>query len=97
MLLGTPIMEYDSGTYMRPRRPLILLVLAAWVLLGPVAMAFDGCGMCDEGCVLSGIPVSLETSSALRLVADIVPLSPDRVVAVTLKTLEPPPKSLLSA
>ena len=90
-------MEYDSGTYMRPRRPLILLMLAAWVLLGPIAMAFDGCGMCDEGCVMSAIAAAPEISSVSLRVADAVPASPDSVVAVALKTLEPPPKSLLSA
>ena len=90
-------MEYSYGTDMRSRRLLILLMLAAWVLLGPIAMAFDGCGMCDEGCVVSAITEPAEISSVPLRVADVMPVSPDPVVAVTLKTLEPPPKSLLSA
>jgi hypothetical protein len=81
-----------------PRRLLTLLVIIAWVVLGPVGMAFDACAammaLCDGGScgVLSAVLVS---------VPGLVPLAPLAVTAVSLagrspagaaSALDPPPK-----
>lgn len=75
-----------------------VVLLAIWLLLGPVAMAFDGCMGCDLPCAqmacalpaptLAPTPGTVE-SAALQL--DLHP------VTSTPSTLELPPKSLLSA
>ncbi len=75
-----------------------LALLAVWLLLGPVAMAFDGCLGCELPCaqmacavpapVLASVP-STVASAALQL-----ELHP---ITSTPATLELPPKSLLSA
>jgi hypothetical protein len=75
----------------------IVIVLVVWVLLGPIGMAFDACGGACDGlsCVASVTAAPGDTSSLSVIVSDLVATSQDRIVAVTLNTLEPPPKSLL--
>lgn len=75
-----------------------LALVAIWLLLGPVAMAFDGCGGCDLPCAQMSCTV---TTQALAMGPDAVTSASPRpeslFVAVTPSTLELPPKSLLSA
>ena len=75
-----------------------IVLLAIWLLLGPVAMAFDGCLGCElpcaqTACAIPGpAPVAVPgvvTSAALQ-----VELHPITSIP---STLEHPPKSLLSA
>ena len=74
------------------------VLVAIWLLLGPVAMAFDGCMGCDlpcaqMACATAGlVPTAfpaLVTSTTLSFELHPVTTSPS--------TLELPPKSLLSA
>jgi len=75
-----------------------IVLLAIWLLLGPVAMAFDGCLGCELPCAqmacalpapaLAGTPGTV-ASAALQLELHPITSIPS--------TLEHPPKSLLSA
>ena len=92
-------MEYSYGTDMRSRRLLILLMLAAWVLLGPVAMAFDDCpgmmSMCEGPCgALPYLQYAPPSITAPVAVATITALSPRSLPAVVPTALDPPPKSV---
>jgi hypothetical protein len=81
------------------RRYLVLGLLIAWVLLGPVGMAFDACGammvLCEIPC---GAPSAmLDTAPTLApLAAVALALQPARTNPPAVKpgALEPPPKSL---
>jgi len=84
----------------RPYRWLTLVLLVAWVILGPVGMAFDSCvammALCDGGpCgAVSAItdatptlaPPMLLTLAVVSPTALLTPLAPS--------ALEPPPKSV---
>ena len=85
---------------MSSRRPLVLLVLGLWLLLGPIAMAFASYeGMCEAPC---GLLFAMRPP-----VASVTLLEPGRYLApparpglpgTPSRVLEPPPKSaLLSA
>ncbi len=79
-------------------RWLTLAVLTAWLILGPVGMAFDSCAammaLCDGGPCGA---VSAVTDSApsfavpIPLSAAVVSL-PEQFTPVPRSTLEPPPK-----
>ena len=77
-----------------------MVVLAVWVFLGPVAMAFDGCtlmgAMCESPCAaMSYIAVPGPSGFAPVEAKDAVWLSQVEVTAVTTDPAEPPPKSSL--
>ena len=78
----------------------VLLVLAAWVVLGPIGMAFDSCAammvLCDGGpcgvvaaVTLAGpilaAPTTLRTTEATTF---------DPLPVAVVRALDPPPKSL---
>jgi hypothetical protein len=84
---------------MKRRRALTLLVLAFWLLLGPVSMAFDGCLL--MGALCDGGPCGASSDTA-RAPAPTIGLEPvaylDAVPRCELPpntptALEPPPKS----
>ena len=85
----------------RPQRRFVVLVLVAWVLLGPIAMAFDDCpammSMCEGPCgVLTYVvyaPASVTVPTAATAVSPAVSRS---LPAAVLAALDPPPK-LVSA
>jgi hypothetical protein len=88
---------------MTGKRALTVAVLMLWLLLGPIAMAFDGCllmgALCDGGpCASSSstafVPAPLIGPGPIGLLA-----AAPRIVlpANSSATLEPPPKSLLPA
>ena len=75
-----------------------LALVAVWLLLGPVAMAFDGCVGCDLPCAQMSCTV---TTQALAMAPEAValagPVPESHLVTATPPTFELPPKSLLSA
>ena len=86
-------------SHMSGKQALALAVLTLWVLLGPLAMAFDGCllmgTMCDGG------PCA-NASSAVFAPAPLIGLEPIGLLALppspglppnSFASLEPPPKS----
>jgi hypothetical protein len=81
-------------------RWLILAVLTAWVILGPVGMAFDSCAtmmaLCDGGPCGAVSAVTDATPSFAPLVAlTIAVVSPSmQFTPVPRSTLDPPPKSV---
>jgi hypothetical protein len=86
---------------MQPRAlALVAVLVVAAVFFGPLAMALDGCaalGMCDGPCGLTcavefagPTPVRLQAITETAVIVTSPPLS------VTLSTLDPPPKSVLS-
>ena len=81
------------------KRPILGLVLVAiWLLLGPVAMAFDGCVGCELPCAQMACAVP---APALTMAPEAVTSASPQVelhpVTSTVSTPEPPPKYLLSA
>ena len=88
---------------MTVKRALTVAVLMLWVLLGPIAMAFDGCllmgTLCDGGpCAnfssTAFVPAPLIGPGPIGLLAAV----PRRMLpANSSATLEPPPKSPLLA
>ena len=86
-----------------PRPLVIVLVLAFWVLSGPVGMAFNGCAMmgamCEAPCgVSSYIAGPLVTAITLQPLITLAAHAAERFSAPALNPLDPPPKSaLLSA
>jgi hypothetical protein len=87
----------------RPYRWLTLLVLVAWVLLGPVGMAFESCAammlLCDGGpcgavsAVTDATPTLAPPMSLTAAVTTtLVPFKP-----VAPSSHEPPPKSFRRA
>ena len=87
---------------MTQRRLATVVFLALWVLLGPIAMAFDGCAamgaMCEVPC---GIPSCLSLLPApllgLAPIAYLDALPRAELPTNTLTALEPPPKSSVPA
>jgi len=79
-------------------RWLILVVLTAWVILGPVGMAFDSCAammtLCDGSpcgvvSAVTGAAPSFVPPTALTMAV----ISPrTEVVPIPRSTLEPPPR-----
>jgi hypothetical protein len=85
---------------MRPdRRWLAVLVLFAWVLLGPIGTAFDACGammaLCEIPC---GAPSALLDATPvivpLAVVATVPAAGADHPPPVLRAGLDPPPKPL---
>ena len=82
---------------MRIPRLIALVVLALWVLLGPTAMAFDGClamgAACEAPC---GTSAGAFLSPARSMVPDLIAFlgaQPDqRLPTRPLAVFEPPPK-----
>ena len=82
----------------RPVRWLTLILLAAWIILGPVGMAFDSCAammaLCDGGpCgAVSAVTDAAPTFTPPMpvTVADIP--APDSLTPIVPSALEPPPK-----
>jgi len=81
-------------------RWLILSLLAAWLLLGPVGMAFDSCAammalsLCD-GSPCGVVTAVVETAPSLIGPAALSIATPPRLdypAAVVQSALEPPPK-----
>jgi len=86
---------------MSGKQALSLVVLVLWVLLGPIAMAFDGCllmgTLCDGGpCAISSstvyAPAPLINPGPIGFLATVPFLA---MPANGPATLEPPPKSPL--
>lgn len=82
------------------RGTVALVVLLGWVLLGPIAMAFDACGtmaaMCEGPCGVLACAVAPPTISIAPTPVSSVPLAAaPRLPASTLAGLEHPPRSLL--
>src|SRR5213593_2812805 len=50
-----------TGNVMSCRRVLSLLLLAAWVLIGPMAIAFGGCAATAASCHLACTPLACPT------------------------------------
>jgi len=78
-------------------RWLILVVLAAWVILGPVGMAFDSCvaitALCDGGpCgAVSAVTDATPSLAPLALTAAVMS-PPNQFTLLPRSTLKPPPK-----
>ncbi len=87
---------------MSPRGLLTVVMLALWVLLGPVSMAFDGCASMGAACEA---PCGVSASAAVAPAGLMAPapvaylFSPahDRLPTHTLSALELPPKFPLAA
>ena len=82
---------------MTGRRFLTLLVLALWIALGPVAMAFGGCvlmgAMCEGPCgTFSAAPLAPAPAMEPGPNAFLDAQRQDRLPDNTLATAEPPPK-----
>ena len=81
------------------RRILTLVVVALWLLLGPIAMAFDGCllmgTLCDGGPCGASSDSSFAPAAAigLRPIAFLDTPPGAHLPVSTLTALEPPPKS----
>ncbi|HMH49045.1 MAG TPA: hypothetical protein VK548_02350 [Candidatus Acidoferrum sp.] len=82
----------------RHSRWLIFLTLAAWVILGPVGMAFGSCGammaLCDGSpcgvvTALMGTTPTIDTPVPL---AEAPPMLAQHLITVLHSALEPPPK-----
>jgi hypothetical protein len=75
----------------------IAVVVVASLVLGPLAMALDGCaalGMCDGPCGVTCAAVfAVPTAVGLQAMADTVVTMPGAVSPQPLSALEPPPKS----
>ena len=81
----------------RPPRKLVMLVLVAWILVGPIAMAFDNCpammSMCEGPCgVLTYVVYAPPTVTAPMMVATVEPAVTRALPAGVLTALDPPPK-----
>ena len=89
-----------TGNVMSCRRVLSLLLLAAWVLIGPMAIAFGGCAATAASCHLACTPLACPTvvqAMAPEALAALTPQPESTPVTVEPVTPEPPPKSLLAA
>jgi hypothetical protein len=79
-------------------RWLILAVLTAWVILGPVGMAFDSCAammtLCDGGpCgAVSAVTDAAPSFAPPAALTIAVIASPKQFTPIPRSTLEPPPK-----
>lgn len=99
MLDGTSRIYHTDSTSMSSRRVVVLCILVMWALVGPIAMAFDGCAamgaMCEGPCGISSfatfIPVlsiALADVSPVHVAADL------HLPANAVAGPEPPPKFL---
>ena len=84
---------------MSRQRVITILVLAIWVLLGPMAMAFTGCAtmgaMCEGPCGASACGIAAPTLSIAPVAASVLYIAADgQLPANVVPGLEPPPKSL---
>jgi hypothetical protein len=80
---------------MGPRRVLVLMVLAGWLLLGPIAMAFESCdGMCEGPCgALCALASVAPGETTLELLSDLtLPVRSD-LPGILVQVLDPPPKA----
>ena len=81
-------------------RWLILVVLTAWVILGPVGMAFDSCAammaLCDGGpCGAVSAVTDAAPSFAPPVALTAAVMSPPmQFTPIPRSALEPPPKSV---
>ncbi len=74
------------------------VLVAIWLLLGPVAMAFDGCMGCELPCAQMACAIAAPAPTAVPgLVSWVVPAFELDPVTSVPSTLELPPKALLSA
>ena len=83
-------------------RKLITLVLLAFLVAAPVAMAADGCSgigmVCAAPCSAPCVSVSPSMGGpVLTPVAALVPFEPPTIPTAALQVLDAPPKSLLLA
>lgn len=75
-----------------------LTLMAIWLLLGPVAMAFDGCAGCELPCAQMACALSaLAASLAPETMASRIVQVESAPVSSAPSALELPPKHLLSA
>jgi hypothetical protein len=83
---------------MRNRLIVGLVLVAIWLLLGPVAMAFDGCVGCELPCaqMACAVPVAA-LATAPEAITSASPEIDLRPITSTVATPELPPKYLLSA
>jgi hypothetical protein len=78
----------------------VLIVIAAWVVLGPIGMAFDSCAammmLCDGGpCgVVAAVTFSAPVLAPPITIATTEPTTPEALPVVSVRALDPPPKSL---
>ncbi len=84
---------------MTHRRVVALLVLAVWVLLGPVAMAFAGCAtmgaMCEGPCGTATCATFVPTLSYAPGGVSPLGIAPDGFLPANIPAgLEHPPRSL---
>ena len=75
----------------------VLLILVAWIVLGPIGMAFDSCGammaLCDGAAC--GVVAAVTAAPALAVPAALVARSfppPDPLPGITARAFELPPK-----
>jgi len=77
------------------------LMLIASLVLGPLAMALDGCaamGMCEVPCGLTyAAMLAAPTLSTLQPVADVLAAAPTVLQSPFSSSIEPPPKLALSS
>jgi hypothetical protein len=87
-----------TGMALRSARWLALILLAAWLILGPVGMAFDSCAammaLCDGGpCGAVSAVTDAGPSFAPPMPRTVAVMStPKHVTPVPRSALEPPPK-----
>ena len=78
------------------RRALTLAFVAAWILLGPVAMAFGGCLLMGDCEALCGTVPGLQLASSLIAVAPVGSpvwsLTTPALLPPALFVIEPPPR-----
>lgn len=82
---------------MDARRCLVVLVVIAWFVMGPLAMAFDGCAvmgaMCEGPCGISSCAVFPPGPPATPAIVAYLDLpAPEQPGSGSLTALEPPPK-----
>ena len=85
---------------MSARGAVVIVVLAVWVLLGPIAMAFSGCpsmaAMCEGPCgAVACATLAPALSSTPALISSLGTAIDDHLPPNVPAGLEHPPKSLL--
>ncbi len=81
---------------MGSRRLLILMVLGAWLLLGPIAMAFGGCdGVCEGACgVVFALASAVPSATMAAPLIHLTLLTRSHLPRIEGHVPEPPPKFL---
>ena len=75
-----------------------MVLVAIWLLLGPVAMAFDGCMGCELPCAQMACATTGSVPTAFPALVTSATLSFElHPITTSPSTLELPPKSLVSA